>query len=83
MRKLIAFLPMYTAFYFGELCFQVVNRWPDGWSDEKGSLWDLIGSKFFRGYQWGMWQSLRLNDWAGFRLWYKATDEQSGDGETR
>jgi hypothetical protein len=77
-RKAVAWLPMYACYYFGEACFQIVNRWPDGWSDEEGSLWDRLGSKFFDGYQWGMSKSLDINDWAGFRLWYKADDELPG-----
>lgn len=69
VKKIIAWLPMYACYYIGELAFQIVNRWPDGWSDEDGYLWDRLGSRIFDLYQWGMHKSCVINDLAGFTLW--------------
>lgn len=74
VRKVVAWLPMYACYYFGEACFQIVNRWPDGWSDERNFM-DRVGTWFYNGYQWGMFKSSVINDWGGFALWSKEAKE--------
>jgi hypothetical protein len=59
------------------LAFQIINRWPGEWSDEKH--WhDAIPNFLYIVYQRGMCLSLDLNDWAGFRLW---KESHSGDSD--
>lgn len=70
VRKMIAWLPMYVCYYAGEIAFQILDRWPGEWSDEKH--WhDVFPNALYQVYQRGMALSCDLNDWAGFRLWYK------------
>lgn len=70
-KKIIAWLPMHACYWTGELAFQILDRWPDGWSDEDGSFVDRLGGAFYRVYSTGMWWSCKINDWAGFTLWRK------------
>lgn len=73
VRKAVAWLPMYACYYIGELGFQVCNRWPGDWSDEK--RWhDFIPNFAYNVYNKGMWWSCCINDWAGFSLWYGKED---------
>ena len=70
-RKALAWLPMHICFYAGEAGFQICDRWPGDWADEK--RWhDFIPNLAFPLYQRGMNASMVLNDWAGFTLWNDA-----------
>lgn len=77
-KKIIAFLPMYACYYLGELAFQIVNRWPEGWSEEN-TFMDRLGTCIYRLYSWGTLTSADLNDWAGFKLWYVDEEEKAKD----
>lgn len=74
LRKAVAFLPMYACYYTGELAFQIVNRWPERWSEDK-TIMDRIGTCIYMIYNTGMCWSVDLNDWAGFRLWRWVGDD--------
>lgn len=73
LRRIVAWLPMYVCYYTGELAFQIIDRWPGDWSDEK-TIGDRIACRLYDVYQRGMAMSCDLNDWAGFSLWYESKD---------
>jgi hypothetical protein len=68
LRKIVAWLPMVTLYYFGHYVSVVMNALPD-------SVPTLAWDALYRVYNRCMIWSLELNDWAGFDLWKSEPSE--------
>lgn len=80
LKRIVAWVPMYACYYTGELAFQILDRWPDGWGDDDGGVVDRLGSLLYRIYSRCMCASCDINDWAGFKLWYVDEAEKAKHG---
>jgi len=73
MRKIVAWLPMYAVFWFGDSVCRLMRLVPD--VEDKWA--ERIHGALYRVYNRCMQWSVCLNDWAGFKLWIDSKQDEN------
>ena len=68
MKKAIAWLPCLALYYVAHWSYLILDDLPDDQEEEPNAFWRAM----WFCYQRGMAASLKINDWAGLRVWMPA-----------